>query len=68
MDIHETKLGQIFKQLSDLESRRGSGVKMGGDNELKEQLEALKKELAKLKQDLMNMLLGLENQLNAKAE
>ncbi len=33
-----------------------------------EEVEGLKKELAKLKHDLMNMLLALENQLNAKAE
>ena len=34
----------------------------------KAMMQQVKKELAKLKQDLMNMLLGLENQLNAKAE
>ena len=33
-----------------------------------DEVEKLKKEIAKLKQDLMNMLLALENQLNAKAE
>lgn len=45
--------------------------KAGGKDDcsaVMDEVEKLKKEIAKLKQDLMNMLLALENQLNAKAE
>ena len=72
VDMHENKIAQLMKLLGDLQNQmnnsKGKGANPAELNDLREQIDALRKELNKLKQDLMSMLLALENRINSKAD
>lgn len=51
-----------------MKDSKGKGASPAELNDLRDQIEALRKELNKLKQDLMSMLLALENRINSKAD